>query len=137
MSQIDQLLNLAKTVRLNAYAPYSDYQVGCAIRSGDHYFSGCNVENVSFGATICAERSAISAMIAAGVRKIDEVLVLTKDGSPPCGICLQVLGEFSSAETLVHLANEGGELDSLKMSDLVPRSFQSSEVSANKKRLDS
>jgi cytidine deaminase len=98
------LVDAAKAAREAAYAPYSKFTVGAAILSSSgNIYTGCNVENASFGATICAERAAISAMIVAGDR---EPLVCTivsgrKDPAPPCGICRQVLAEFGPSLKLV------------------------------------
>src|SRR3954452_9850159 len=95
-SLLDDLVQRAKAVRGNAHAPYSRYRVGAAIATKDgRVFEGCNVENASFGATICAERGAIMQMIAAGARDPIACAVVTDDGGSPCGICRQVLTEFS------------------------------------------
>ena len=93
---LDALVERASVVRDHAHAPYSKYRVGAAIatRSG-LIFEGCNVENASLGATICAERGAIMQMIAAGVRDPIACAVVTEDGGSPCGICRQVLAEFA------------------------------------------
>ena len=94
----DRLIEIAKTVRNNAYAPYSRYLVGAALltRSGK-IFSGCNVENSTYGATICAERAAVTAMVAAGEKNPVACVVVTGGEKPgsPCGICRQVLFEFA------------------------------------------
>jgi len=103
----NSLVAAAREVREHAYAPYSNYRVGAAILGGaGRVYTGCNVENVSYGLTICAERSAISAMIADGERIIRAIAIVT-DGPvrvSPCGACRQVLTEF--AEDLpIHLAS--------------------------------
>ena len=90
-NRYDDLIGRAKEARSNAYAPYSVYSVGAAVQSVDgQVFKGCNVENASYGLTICAERNAIAAMVCAGGRKVSAVAVVTKDGARPCGACLQV-----------------------------------------------
>jgi cytidine deaminase len=90
-----ELIRAAQEVRQNAYAPYSNYSVGAAVRTIDgRVFVGCNVENASFGLTVCAERNAIFAAVAAGAREIVAVAVVTGDGGSPCGACRQVLAEF-------------------------------------------
>lgn len=96
---IDMLVREAKDVRERAYAPYSRYMVGAAIlTSSGSVFVGCNVENASLGGTICAERGAVMQMVAAGEREPIACAVVTGDEEPasPCGICRQVLAEFSS-----------------------------------------
>ena len=90
-----ELLQRAREAQTKAYAPYSKYKVGAAILTASgEIFTGANVENMSFGATICAERSAIIAMVMAGHREIIAVAIVTPDGGYPCGICLQSLREF-------------------------------------------
>ena len=92
----DALIEAAKTAQDRAYAPYSNYFVGSAILAGGEIFAGCNVENASYGATVCAERNAIAAMVLAGHRRIEAVVVLTPSQKPKtaCGLCRQVLAEF-------------------------------------------
>lgn len=123
------LFEAAAKVRQNAYAPYSGYRVGCAILGEDgQTYVGANYENISFGATICAERVAIGAMIAAGCQQIKEIYVVTKDGVAPCGVCRQALSEFCSPNTPVHCATESGSSETLSFGELLPRSFDSTEV---------
>jgi cytidine deaminase len=104
-----RLVEAARAARRKAYAPYSKYFVGAAIatRSG-RIFTGCNVENASFGATLCAERNAIAQMIAAGEREPVACAVVTAGprGGSPCGICRQVLWEFAS-DMEIALVGEG------------------------------
>ena len=126
----ERLLRVAETVRKNAYAPYSNFPVSCAIvsASGD-VFTGVNVENVSYSETSCAEANAIGAMVSAGERTITEVLVL--GGHPgsgiicsPCGGCRQRLAEFASPETLVHLCDNTGIRETISLFALLPRAFE-------------
>ncbi len=96
-----ELINAAAAVRVRAYAPYSQFLVGAAVRAGDGaLFAGCNVENASYGLTICAERNAIFQMVAAGRRKASEIALTTRGGHAPCGACRQVLSEFSDDLTV-------------------------------------
>jgi len=92
------LLEAAEKARMHAYAPFSGYKVGAAIldKSGQ-VFAGCNVENSSYGLTICAERNAIAAAVAADCKKPVAIVVVTSDGGMPCGSCRQVLVEFNPA----------------------------------------
>ena len=126
---LDQLVQEAKAVRERAYAPYSKYPVGAAIatKSGSIYV-GCNVENASFGGTICAERGAIMAMVAAGERDPIACAVVTGDeGASPCGICRQVLSEFATdmPVVLVGLGSPDGESGRVvQLADLLPLAFR-------------
>lgn len=104
------LIKAALAVRENSYSPYSKYKVGAAVLFEDgHIYTGTNVENASYGATICAERSAILNAVAGGQRKIQALAVISKQGknnvlTGPCGECLQVIAEFASPQTPVFLA---------------------------------
>lgn len=126
---LDQLVQKAKAVRENAHAPYSKYRVGAAIatKSGS-IFVGCNVENASLGATICAERGAIMQMIAHGEREPIACAVVTGDeGASPCGICRQVLAEFATdmPVVLVGLGSREGEMGRVvQLADLLPLAFK-------------
>ncbi|MCC6416610.1 MAG: cytidine deaminase [Opitutaceae bacterium] len=93
--EIAALIAAAAAVRERAYAPYSRFSVGAALRAADgRLFAGCNVENASYGLTICAERNAIAQAIAAGTRDFTAVAVVSENGVTPCGACRQVLVEF-------------------------------------------
>jgi cytidine deaminase len=113
-SSTKKLITAAKTVRLRAYAPYSNYLVGSAILAErGAVFSGCNVENVSYGGTICAERGAIMQMIAAG-KRAPKVCCIATGGptpAPPCGLCRQVLAEFAPDLTLLLVGVQAGRPD--------------------------
>ncbi|MCW5938699.1 MAG: cytidine deaminase [Fimbriimonadaceae bacterium] len=122
-----ELLAAATAVRANAYAPYSVYLVGAAVLGSDgQIYAGCNVENVSFGATLCAERSAVSAMVAAGCSEIMAVAVVTRDGGLPCGICVQTMLEFAPDPSSVPVCcmADGGPSLELSLADLAPHSFR-------------
>jgi cytidine deaminase len=125
-----ELLAAAKKARKRAYAPYSDFQVGAAVLGGDgRIYSGCNVENSSFGLTCCAERNAVFAMIAAGEREIKEVLVIgkTREILPPCGACRQVIAEFAEPLVVVHMCNRAGDCRDITVGELVPHIFRLSK----------
>ena len=126
---LDTLVERAKAVRERAHAPYSRYLVGAAImtRSG-RVFDGCNVENASLGATICAERGAIMQMVAAGEREPIACAVVTEDGGSPCGICRQVLAEFARDMPIALVGLGKGEADEsgrvVQLAELLPLAFE-------------
>ena len=125
---LDRLVQAATAVRDHAYAPYSKYRVGAAIatRSGE-VFVGCNVENASYGATICAERGAIMAMVAAGERDPIACAVVTRDGGSPCGMCRQVLAEHAHDMPVAMVAAEDpyGETGRVvTLAELLPLAFR-------------
>ncbi|MBX3230353.1 MAG: cytidine deaminase [Labilithrix sp.] len=127
---LDELVQRAKKVRKNAHAPYSKYKVGAALRTkSGKVFEGCNVENASFGATICAERGAVMQMIAAGESKPVALAVVTQGKQPaaPCGICRQVLAEFTKdlPIALVGLGAKDGEVGKVvHLAELLPLQFK-------------
>jgi cytidine deaminase len=124
----ESLIEAAQKVRANAYAPYSVYSVGAAVLGADgNVYTGCNVENVSFGLCMCAERVAIGQMVSSGCRKIAEVAVATRDGGTPCGMCRQTLTEFTDEpeRVMIWLVNDAGERDSFSLAELIPNSFRS------------
>lgn len=119
-----KLLEMAKIARENAYAPYSNYMVGASLRTEDNkYYSGCNIENSSFSATICAERVAIgSAISECGKINISHLLVYAKDPSP-CGICRQVISNFVIQGAIVLLINTSGRTSYITFKELFPLPF--------------
>ena len=136
LSAADQqrLIAAAAAGRERAYAPYSGFAVGAAVLAGAGedaaVFAGCNVENASYGLTLCAERVAIFTAIAAGARRITAVAVVTDTPSPtfPCGACRQVLSEFNGAMVVV-CATVGGAVVRRPLSDLLPDSFGAAALS--------
>lgn len=119
----EQLIQQALAVRQRAYAPYSGYLVGAAVLVADGtVVLGCNVENASYPATICAERAAFTAAIALGKRDIVAVAIATRNGGAPCGICRQVMAELAPAAT-VYIANDRGEYRTTTVSALLPDAF--------------
>ncbi len=122
--QIDQLVAAAQEVRTNAHAPYSGYQVGAAVLTTDgEIFAGCNVENASYGLSVCAERHAIAAAVAAGHTTFDGVAVVTSSSpaASPCGACRQVLAEFGDFPVI--LADLGGDQRMTTVLELLPMPF--------------
>jgi cytidine deaminase len=122
--QIDQLVAAAQEVRTNAHAPYSGYQVGAAVLTTDgEIFAGCNVENASYGLSVCAERHAIAVAVAAGHTTFDGVAVVTSSSpaASPCGACRQVLAEFGDFPVI--LADLGGDQRMTTVLELLPLPF--------------
>jgi cytidine deaminase len=123
---IAALFEAAKAAQAKAYAPYSHFNVGAALRTpSGAIFSGCNVENAAYPQGACAEACAIGAMALAGERRIAEMLVIG-DGEglcTPCGGCRQRIREFASADTPVHIAGPDGLRLTLTLAELLPYSF--------------
>jgi cytidine deaminase len=119
------IVGAARAARAHAYAPYSKFRVGAAVAAGGRVFAGSNVENASYGATICAERAAIAAAVNAGVRRLGAVAVAsgTTPPTPPCGICLQTLAEFGGPDLPVTLAGARGAVVETTLGELLPRGF--------------
>ena len=128
VEEYSDLIRAARNARKRAYAPYSDYHVGAAIltTSGD-IFSGCNVENASYPATICAERVAITKAVSEGEHAFQAIVVATKNGGSPCGICRQVMNEFAP-DMLVIIVSEDEVLYEATVSDLLPDGFGPSNL---------
>jgi len=126
-AQKKALLSHARAIRARAYAPYSKFQVGAAVLDEKgRVHGGANVENASYGLTVCAERHAVAAAVAAGARRIRAVAVVTPMTPPgsPCGACRQVLAEFAAPEAPVLLASPTGACEETTMGELLPRTFR-------------
>jgi cytidine deaminase len=128
-AQARALVSAARRVRGNAWAPYSKFSVGAAVLDDDgRVHVGCNVENASYGLTVCAERNAVAAAIAAGARRLIAVAVVTGAPEPasPCGACRQVLAEVADDEAVVLLAPARGPapIERWKLGALLPRAFR-------------
>lgn len=125
------LLLEARKVRELAYAPYSGFKVGAALRSPDgRVFVGCNVENAAYPEGVCAEAGAISAMVANGAREIAEITVVADSPAPvpPCGGCRQKIAEFATAHTRVVMATLTGLEMTMTVADLLPGAFGASHM---------
>ena len=123
---LEALVEAALRAREHAYAPYSDFQVGAALSAGGRTFIGANFENASYGLSICAEVSAVAAMVAAGERRIDAVAVTTGGEGPPgspCGACRQVLSEFADVDVPVVSQHVDGRRADWTMGELLPAAF--------------
>jgi len=124
MSDTADLYQQAREVAASAYAPYSGFRVGAVVVADDgRVFTGCNVENAAYGSGICAEGNAISTAAAAGVRKIDMVIIACLDGGEcyPCGNCRQIMREFS-VDTVV-VQDGQGSLRTHDFAEVLPHSF--------------
>lgn len=125
-----ELIQAAREARERAYVPYSGFRVGAAVlgRSG-RIFTGCNVENASYGATICAERTAFVKAISEGERQFDHVVVYSSVPQPvsPCGICRQFMSEFG-LDTLVTMVGDAGAAFTVRVRDLLPSAFQPEDL---------
>ncbi|MGI8819510.1 MAG: cytidine deaminase [Chthoniobacterales bacterium] len=122
----DELIRVATAARTRAYAPYSSFQVGAALLAEDgQVFSGCNVENISYGLTMCAERVAIGAAIQGGATKFRAIALVADSQEPvvPCGACRQVLAEFGS-DLRVVTSTLAGEIVEYSLGELLPRPRQ-------------
>ena len=123
----DVLMRSAVEVKRHAYAPYSHFAVGAALltKSGK-IFTGCNVENLSFRLTVCAEEAAVAAAIAGGERDFTAIAVVADSNEPamPCGACRQVLAEFNPNIEVMTATADGRQKETLLLSDLLPRPKQ-------------
>jgi len=126
---VQELISAAREAREKAYAPYSGFKVGAALLAGDgHIYTGCNVENVSYGLSICAERTALVKAVSCGQRVFKAIAVTadTKEYCSPCGACRQALAEFG-ADIEVYFVNCQGEYLMHTTAELLPRCFDKIE----------
>jgi cytidine deaminase len=120
VSELDALVAAAAAVQKRAYAPYSHFAVGAALRAADGaIYVGCNVENASYGLTICAERNAVAHAVASGAHEFIACAVMTTNGVSPCGACRQVLAEFNPQMTVI-LVDGAGNQRVHSLADLLP-----------------
>lgn len=125
------LLHAAREARAHAYAPYSRYAVGAAFACADGaVVAGCNVENASFGGTICAERNALCHAVATGRRSFVAAVIVTRGPEPaaPCGICRQFMAEFAADLPILLVAEEGSVRKLVRLAELLPMAFGPSDV---------
>ncbi len=122
---INELINKAKNAREHSYSPYSRFKVGAALKTKNGMvFTGCNIENSSYGLSICAEREAIFKAISAGERDLDTIAIVTDSDklTTPCGACRQVMWEFSKDMTVI-VSNLKGEKKEFKIKELLAHPF--------------
>lgn len=121
-----ELLNKAKETMNNAYAPYSHFKVGAAILTVDGLvYTGCNVENASYGATICAERTAAVKAVSEGYIRFSKVAIVSSEGTYtyPCGVCRQFLSEFMTKDSVIIVEDEKEGIKEVPFKELLPLSF--------------
>lgn len=123
-----ELIDRAYKAMEQAYVPYSGFQVGAAVFAGDKIYTGCNIENASYGATICAERCAIFKAVSDGHRNIEKIAIVSSAGdfTMPCGICRQVMAEFMRDGTIIVTNNK--EIKEFKITQLLPAAFSLTDM---------
>jgi cytidine deaminase len=130
-TEIERLIAAAAAARQRAYAPYSDFAVGAALLAADGTVHvGCNVENASYGLSICAERNAVAGAVAAGTQRFTALAVITTNGVTPCGACRQVLAEFGREMTVI-VADTAGNRRIFRLDELLPASFGPEHLSSS------
>src|SRR5512135_2921025 len=131
--ETQSLIELANEARRRAYAPYSNYAVGAALRTrSGRVYTGVNIENAAYPTAICAERVAVFKAVSEGEREFEAIAVVTDNGGSPCGSCRQVLAEFG-LNTVVLIADGSGKLtQSMTVGELLPEAFQPHHVGVKK-----
>jgi len=126
-NDLEKLKKEAESAQKNAYAPYSEFKVGAALLSENgNIYSGCNVENASYGLTVCAERNAIFNMVRNGDSEIKKIVIVgdTEEYISPCGACRQVIAEFSEAMAEVYMFNRDGGYKKISVDEMIPYVFK-------------
>ena len=127
---MNELLNACKQAIKNSYAPYSGFRVAAAVKTEDgKVYTGVNIENASYGLTVCAERVAVFKAVSSGSRKIIEVMVYVEDDppAPPCGACLQVIAEFSE-NPRIYMVSKTGRVITSTLDELLPLRFSGDKL---------
>lgn len=122
----EELIELARQVRERAYAPYSKFKVGAVVECRDgRIFTGCNVENSSYGLTMCAERNALAKAVSEGAGDFVRIAVIADAHAPvpPCGACRQVISELCGRQTEVVMVNLRGQIETHTVDELLPEAF--------------
>ena len=132
-NEVRSLIELANTARVHAYAPYSKYRVGAALRTKTgRIYTGVNIENAAYPTGICAERVAVFKAVSEGEMEFEVIALVTDNGGSPCGSCRQVLAEFG-LDTQVLIADGSGKLlHSLTVAELLPDAFQPQDLGVKK-----
>lgn len=131
----EDLVKKAFEAKNMAYAPYSKFKVGAALLTDDNVlYTGVNIENISYGATVCAERTAVFKAVSEGKKKIAKIAIASDDEGYiyPCGICRQVILEFGTPETEIICANGKGEQEVFKLKELLPKAFNKDDIDLKK-----
>jgi cytidine deaminase len=142
MSNLDErtrsrLIEAALQAQRNAYVPYSHYPVGAALLGEDgRIYTGCNIENASYSATICAERTAIVKAASEGARRFTAIAVTTANGVFPCGVCRQVLNEFGSDMLVIAADSDGQVIKQVSLGVLLPGSFGPDQLDEGQQKLE-
>lgn len=120
-----ELSRLAADAMKNSYSPYSKFKVGAALITDKGVYTGCNIENSSYGATVCAERTAAFKAVSEGAHRFNKIAIMCSSGEPayPCGICRQVLSEFADKDFEVILQNGKDGIVTYKLNELLPFAF--------------
>ena len=130
-NEISEMIELAMQARTKAYEPYSNFQVGACVKmENGSYYTGCNIENASYGATNCAERTAVFKAVYEGERQFSAIAVASdsENFTAPCGVCRQVLAEFCDAEMPVICINREGKYRILSLGELLPFAFSKKDM---------
>ena len=129
-NEISEMIELAMQARTKAYAPYSNFQVGACVKmENGSYYTGCNIENASYGATNCAERTAVFKAVSEGVMEFDAICVvggmnkIMKEYAAPCGVCRQVMMEFAEQGCVIVVAKNKQEYRMYSVEELLPETF--------------
>ena len=130
-----ELLDKAKEAMVYSYSPYSSFKVGaCVLTKDGHIYTGCNIENSSFGATNCAERTAIFKAVSEGRKEFAKIAIVSSSGlkTYPCGICRQVMSEFMDEDSQIILEMKDGGFHVYTLAELLPYSFNSDSMNSGK-----
>ena len=130
-----ELLDKAKEAMVYSYSPYSRFKVGaCVLTKDGHIYTGCNIENSSFGATNCAERTAIFKAVSEGRKEFAKIAIVSSSGlkTYPCGICRQVMSEFMDEDSQIILETKDGGFHVYTLAELLPYSFNSDSMNSGK-----